>query len=177
MMAVQENQLAGHDDEALLGVAAEGLIAAVQQLNQLAGIAAGRGVAQLAGGVEGNTGLGGVRYHKTYLGLVGQRHEGLVLGVGVQGARNHVDALQTVHSLTVLTALQIHVIQTVLTVQPVYHTALDGLNHHHAAVEIGLLVHVPQNPVYKGAKEIALTELNHFLRHHAFRCRTLVQSL
>ena len=68
-------------------------------------------------------------------------------------------------------------VEAVLAVEPVNHTALDGLNHNHRTVEVGLLVHVPYNPVNESTEEVTLTKLNDFLWHHALRSRALVQSL
>ena len=168
-VAVQENQLAGEDNQALRGVAVEGLPAAVEQLHQLAGIAAGGSVVQFAGGVEGDAGLGGVRDDEANLGLVGQSHEGGILAVWVQGAANHVDALQRIHGLAVLAALQVDVVQAVLAVEPFCHTALDRLYDNDRTVEVGLLVHVPDNPINERAEEVSFAKLNHFFGHHALR--------
>ena len=78
-VTVEEDKLAGEDDEALGGVAIEGLIAAVEQLYELAGIGAGGLVVELAGGVEGDAGLGSVRDDETHLRLVGQSHVSIKL--------------------------------------------------------------------------------------------------
>ena len=174
-MAVQEYQLAGEDDEPLRHVAVKRLVASVQQLHQFAGITAGGRILQFATGVEGDARLGGVRYHEAHLRLVGQRHEGRVLRVGVQCAAYHVYALYRVHGLTVLAALQVDVVQAVLPVQHVHHTLLDGLHHHHRAVEVSLLVHVPDNPIHKCAQEVTLAELYHLFRHHALRSELFVK--
>ena len=177
VMAVEENQFARHDDETLGGVALKGLIAAVEQLHEFAGITAGGSVAQLARGVEGNACLSGVGDDKAYLRLVGQCLIGPELGIGVQRARDDIDALQCVHGLTVLAALQVDMIETVLTVEPVHHTAFDGLHHHYAAIEISSLVHLPYYPVYESTEEISFTKLDDFLWHHALWSGALVQFL
>ena len=173
-VAVQENQLAGEDDQSLGLVAVECLIAAIQQLYQLTGIAAGGSILQLTAGIEGDTGLSGVRDHETNLGLIGQSHEGSVLSIGVQRAADHVDTLEGVHGLAVLTTLQVHMVQAVLSVQPVHHTLLNGLYYYHTAVEVGLLVHIPDNPIYECTEEVTFTELNHLFRHHALRSKLFV---
>ncbi len=173
-MAVQEDEFTGEDDEALRGVAVEGLVAAVEQLYQFAGVAAGGSVIQFAGGVEGNAGLGGVRNDEANLWLVGQCHVGLVLSVGVQTAADDVDTLQRVDGLAVLTTLQVHVVQAVLTIQPLNHTLSQRLYDDDRTIEVSLLVHVPDNPINKGAQEISFTELNNFLGHHALRREVFV---
>ena len=155
MVSVQENQLARHDDEAFLRVAAESLEAAVEQLCQFARIARCGRVAQFAGRVERDARLGGVGDDETDLGLVCQSHERCVLCVRVQRAADHVDTVHAVHGLAVLTTLQVHVVQAILAVQPFCHTFLDRLNHYNAAVEAGLLVHVPYDPIHECAEEIA----------------------
>ena len=173
-VTVQENKLTGEDDESLRGVTVESLPAAVQQLHQLTGIRTGGFVLQLAGGVKSDTCFGGVRNHEANLRLVSQSHEGIILGVGVQCAADNVDALQGVHGLTVLAALQVDVVQAVLTVQPLYHTLVDRLYDNDTTIEVGLLVHVPDNPIYECTEEVSLTKLNHLFRHHALRSEVFV---
>lgn len=175
MVAVEEDELAGHQDESLRGVAAEGLVATEQQLRQLAGIAAGGFVVELAGGVEGDASLGGVADDEADLGLVGKGHEGLVLGVEVQRAADDVDAVEAVDDLAVQLALQVHVVEAVLAVQPVHHALLDGLYHDHAGVEVGATVHVPDDPVNKAAQKVAFAELDDSLGCTALRSCSLVQ--
>ena len=114
---------------------------------------------------------------EAHLRLFGQCHESLVLRVWVQGTADHVDACQGIYSLTVFLALKVHMIETVLAVEPVDHTTLDGLYHHYRGVEVCALIHVVDNPVYKGTQEIALTKLNDSFRHHALGGGTLVKCL
>ena len=173
-MAVEEDKLTGEDDEALGGIAVEGLIAAIEQLYQFAGIRSCRLVLQLAFGVESNAGLCCVGNHKAHLWLLGKSHVGIKLCIGVHTATDNVDALQRVHWLAVLTTLQVHVIQAVLTVQPVNHTTVQGLDNDYRTIEIGLLVHVPDNPINERTEEITLTELNHLFRHYALRSEVFV---
>ena len=175
VVSVQENQLARHEYKSLRRIAVEGLIAAEQQLNQLARIGRSRSVGELAAVVEGDTCLGGVGDDETNLRLLCESHERPVLGVRVQRTRDNINTLQTVHCLTVQTALQINVIQAVLTVEPLYHTFLDRLNNSYRTVEIGLCVHVPNNPVHECAEEVTFTKLNDLLGSHALRRRPLVQ--
>jgi len=77
--------------------------------------------------------------------------------------------------LAIQTTLQIDVVETVLTVEPIHHAAFDGLNHHHAAVEVGLLIHVVDNPVNKTAKEITLAKLDDSFGCMALRSRASVE--
>ena len=65
-------------------------------------------------------------------------------------------------------------IQAVLCIEPVNHTTLDGLYYNNATVEVGLLVHVPDNPINKSTEEIALTKLNNLFRHNALRRKLFV---
>jgi len=173
-VAVQEDELAGEDDEALRGVAVKGLIAAIEQLHELAGIGTGGSVLQLAGRIEGDAGLGGVGDDEADLGLVGQRQEGSILRVGVQRAADDVDTLEGVDGLAVLATLQVNVVETVLGVEPVDHTVLDGLYDDDRSVEVGLLVHVPDNPINECAEEVSLAELDDLLGHHTLRSKLLV---
>jgi hypothetical protein len=166
-VSVQEDQLTWEDDQTLGLVAVECLIATIEQLYQLAGIRRSRGILQFAGRIEGDTSLSGVRNHEADFGLIGQCHESSVLCVRIQCATNHVDTLQGVYGLTVLAALQVYVVKAILGVEPVYHTSFDRLYDYYATVKIGLLVHIPDNPIYECTEEITLTELNHLFRHHA----------
>ena len=104
-MTVQEDQFTGEDDQSLGGVAIEGLETTVEQLYQLAGIAAGWGIFELAGRIEGDTGLGGIGNHESDLWLVSQCHEGCVLCIGIQGTADDIDTLKCVHGLAVLATL------------------------------------------------------------------------
>ena len=101
--------------------------------------------------------------------MVGQCHEGCVLRIGVQTAADDVNTLQRVDGLAVLTSLQVYMIEAVLGIEPIGHTFLDGLYDNDASVEVGLLVHVPDDPVNERTEEITFTELNYFLGHHALR--------
>ena len=65
-------------------------------------------------------------------------------------------------------------VQAVLTIQPVNHTAVYGLYDDDGAVEVGLLVHVPDNPINECAEEITLTKLNNLFRHDALRSEVFV---
>ena len=102
-----------------------------------------------------------------------QCHESPVLSIWVQRTADHINALKCVDSLTVLTSLQIDVIQAVLTVEPIHHTTLDRLNYNNRTIEVGLLIHVPNNPVNERTQEIALTKLDNPLWHDALWSRLL----
>ena len=173
-MAVEEDELARHDDQALLRVTVEGLETAIKQLHKLAGIAACGSITELAGVIESNAGLRGVGDDETNLGLLSECHVGCILAVGIQSTADDVDAFQRVHCLTIQTSLKVHMVQAVLTVEPVNHAALDGLYDDDAAVEVCPGVHFPHNPVDKSTKEVTFAKLNDLLGHHALGCRLLV---
>ena len=156
-------------------IAVESLVAAEEELNELARIRRSGSVGELAAVVESDTCLGGVGDDETDLRLLCERHECPVLGVRVQRTRDDVDTLERVHSLAVQTALQVHVIEAVLTVQPLYHTFLDRLNDSYRTVEVRLSVHVPYNPVHKCAEEVTFTKLNDLLGSDTLRRGPLVQ--
>ena len=173
-MSVEEYQLAWHDDESLGWVTLEILISVVQQLNELAWVRACRSICELALVIEGDTGLSSVGYDKSDFWLLGKCHVSLVLCVWVKGAADDVDTLKAVYGLSVETALEVYMVEAVLTIEPVYHTSFYRLYDNNATVEVGLLIHVPNNPVNECAEEVSLTELNDFLWHHAFRRCALV---
>ena len=97
-----------------------------------------------------------------------------MLSIGIQGTTDHVDTLQRVHGLAVLTSLQVHVVQTVLGVEAVHHTFLYRLHHNDRAVEVGFLIHIPDDPIHESPKEIAFSELNDLFWHHALRRKLFV---
>ena len=175
MVTVQENQLARHKDQTFLRIAVECFVATEEQLNELARISRCRGIREFAGIIKRDSGLGGVRNHETDLRLVGKSHEGCVLAVRIQRTADHVNTLERVDCLAIQTALQIHVIEAVLTVEPLHHSFVNRLNNYYRTVEVRLCVHVPYDPVNKCAKEVTLAKLNDFLRHHALRSCELVQ--
>jgi len=59
------------------------------------------------------------------------------------------------------------VVQAVLTIQPLGHTFVNRLYDNNATIEVGLLVHVPNNPINESTEEVTLTKLNHLFRHNA----------
>ena len=151
VMAVEEDELTRHENQALVGVTVEEFVAVEEQLNELSGIGRGRSVGKFATVVVGNAGFSGVADDETNFWLLGQCEESVVLRIRIEGAADDVNAGQCVDRLAIFLALKVDMIETVLLVEPVHHTAFDRLNDYNAAVEIGLLVHVPDNPVYKCA--------------------------
>ena len=65
-------------------------------------------------------------------------------------------------------------VQAVLTIEPLYHTLVDGLYDDDTTIEVGLLVHVPDNPINERTEEVTLTKLNHLFRHYALRSEIFV---
>jgi hypothetical protein len=59
------------------------------------------------------------------------------------------------------------VIEAVLAIEPLYHTTLDRLNNNNRSVEVSLLVHIPDNPIYECTEEVTFTKLDDYLRSHA----------
>ncbi len=78
-MAVFEDKLAGHNDEALVGSTVESLESTVEELCELAGIRSCGAVRQLAFGVECDACFSGVRDNEAHFGLIGEREEGIEL--------------------------------------------------------------------------------------------------
>ena len=177
MMAVEEDELAWHKDHTLRRVAIEVLVAVEEQLHELAGIRCGRSIGELAGVIEVDACLCGVGNDETHLWLLCQSHECLVLCVWIECAADNVYAGQRVYGLTVLFTLKIYVVEAVLAVEPVNHATVNRLNNDNAGVEVGLLVHVVDNPVNECTEEVSLTELNDSFWHNALRSGALVQRL
>ena len=174
VVTVQENQLTWHQDHTLGWVALEELVTVEQELNQLAWIRSCRSICKLARVIECDTSLCSVRDDETHLWLLSQSHESLVLRIWIQCTADNVDTLQGVDSLAVLLTLKVYVIEAVLTVQPVNHTTSQWLNYNDRTVEVGLLVHIPYNPIYECTEEVTFTKLNDFLWSDALRSSALV---
>ena len=175
VVAIEEDQLTRHQNHTLSWVALEELVAMEQQLYQLTRIRSSRSISKLARIIECDTSLSCVRDDETHLWLLCQSHKGLVLRIWIECTANHVDTLKSIDGLTILLTLKVYMVEAVLTVQPVNHTASQRLNDNNRTVEVGLLVHIPYNPVNKCAKEVALTKLDNFLWHNALWSCTLVQ--
>ena len=94
VVTIEEDEFARHDDETLRGAAVESLIAAIEQLHEFAGIAAGRSIREFAGGIESDTSLCRVGDDKTNLWLVGQCHECCILAIGIEGTADDVDTCE-----------------------------------------------------------------------------------
>ena len=167
VMSVEEDQLARHDDEALLGVAIEGLEATEEELCELAGIRRSWSIGELAVGIKSDTSLGGVGDDETDVRLIGQSHECSILAVWIEGAADDIHTVEGINGLAVLTALQVDVIEAVLAIEPLHHTTFDWLNDNNRSVEVGLLVHIPDDPINKCTEEVTFTKLDDFLGSHA----------
>ena len=174
VVTVQENQLTRHQNHTLSWITLEELIAMEQQLNQLTWIRCSRSICKLASVIECNTSLRCIRDDETHLWLLSQSHECLVLRIWIQCTADYIDTLQCIDSLAVLLTLKVYVIEAVLTVQPVNHTTSQWLNYNDRTVEVGLLVHIPYNPIYECTEEVTFTKLNDSLRSDTLRSGTLV---
>jgi hypothetical protein len=66
------------------------------------------------------------------------------------------------------------VVKTILTIEPVDHTSIEWLYNNYRTIEVGLLVHVPDDPINECTEKIALAKLNDFLGHNALRSEVFV---
>jgi hypothetical protein len=173
-VTIEEDQLTWEDDKTLGRITVECLITTIQQLNQFAWIRACRSILELTSRIESDTSLCGVRDYETDLWLICKSHEGCVLSIGVQRTADNIDTLESIYRLTVLTPLKVYVIETILGIEPVNHTLFDRLYNDYRTIEVCLLVHVPDNPIYECAEEVTLTELNNLFRHNALRSELFV---
>ena len=97
-----------------------------------------------------------------------------MLRVRVDSALDNVDTVELIYRFTIETTLKINVVETVLTIEPRNHTLVDRLNYDYRAIEIGLSVHVPYNPVNESAKEVSFAKLDNSFWHYTLRCSALV---
>ena len=166
LFAVVVDQLAGEDDKALAGVAAERLVPLVEHAGQLGGEAVGGHLVKgaVALGV-GDAGLGGVGGDDLQVGAGGQgQHLGpLALAVGAHAVGHAGDHPLVVHLLALFAAAQVEGVQALLGVDPVGHLGevADGLHQADLAVPAGLLVGNVKEVVHEGPQEVALAELHH----------------
>ena len=175
VVSIEEDEFAGHEDKTFGRVAVECLVAAEEKLHEFTRIRRSRSVGELTAVIEGDTCLGSIGDDEADLRLLSERHESPILGVGVQRTRDDIDTLEAVNSLTVQTALQVDMIQAVLTVEPLHHSFVNRLNDSHRTVEVRLCVHVPHNPVHESAEEVTFTKLDNSLGSYALRRGPLVQ--
>ena len=166
LLAVVVDQLAGEDDQALVGCAVKSLVALVQHAGQLGGEAGGRHLVERAVALGvGDAGLGGVGGDDLQVGAGGQgQHLGpLALAVGAHAVGHAGDHPLGVHLLALFAAAQVEGVQALLLVDPVGHLGevADGLHQADLAVPAGLLVGNVKEVVHEGPQEVALAELHH----------------
>ena len=82
-----------------------------------------------------------------------------MVGIRIHGAADAVDHLKRVHGLTVDKPLQVHVVEAVLCLQTLGHALGNGLDDNDRGIEICFLIHLPDNPIYESAEEVAFAKL------------------
>ena len=117
MLSVQEDKLAGENDESLVGRTVEIFIAVIQELNELAGVARCGLVGELALGIEGESGLGGIGDDESHFGLFSEFEILFELSVRVEAAADDVNHIDAVNDVAVVKPLKIDVIQSILGIQ------------------------------------------------------------
>ena len=55
-------------------------------------------------------------------------------------------------------------VKTILGIDHIYHSFIDRLYNHYAAVEICLFIHIGNYPINKTSQEISFTKLNDAFR-------------
>ncbi len=166
LLAVMVDEFAREDDEALLGRAAEGDEALVEEARQLRGEARGRPVVVFARGIVGDARLGRVGREEAEVRIRRVREEGAEVDVGVDAAGDGRDDAPVVHLLSVLKTAQIERVKSLLPVDRVADEVAAGDRLHEAdlAVEAGLLVETVKEVIDERAEEVALAELKDPLR-------------
>ena len=148
-MAIEENKFAGKDDKALGLIAIECFITVIKQLSQFTGIRRSGSIVQFTSGIESDTSFGRIGYDETHLGLLGKFHKLVVLSIRIERTADDIDHCKAVYHLTFVKALQIYVIKAILLIEHIDHTFFDRLYDNYATIEIGFLVHIINNPIYK----------------------------
>ena len=128
--AVLLDQLAGHDQQAAAGLAAQGAEAGVEQGRELRRKAQGRSVARRRFGQVDDPGLGGVRDDDLEPGAGGVADGTVPVGGGAEGVGDAADDAAVVDLAAVLRATQEHGVEHVLGREPfgevVAHRLGDG---------------------------------------------------
>ena len=166
LLAVVVDQLAGQDDQTLVGSALECGVALVQHAGQLCREAVGGNLIKLAVALRiGDAGLGGVGDDDLEILRAGQSQNfvPLALGVGADAVGDAGDDALCIDLLALLAAAQVQGVQALLLVHPVRHLGEvgDGLHQLDLAVEASLLVGDVDKVIHECAQEIALAELHH----------------
>ena len=165
LFAVVVDQLAGQDDQTLIGSAVEGLVALIQHAGQLCGEAVGGHLIELAVAlVVSDASLGGVGYNSLQLLRAGQLQHfvPLVAHVGADAVGHAGDHPLCIDLLALLAAAQIQGVQALLLVDPVGHLGevADGLHQLDFAVVARFFVGDIIEVVHESAQEVALAELH-----------------
>jgi len=174
VVSVEEDEFAWHDDETLGRAAVECLESTIEELGQLSRVGGGWFVRKFARVVERDARFGRVGDDETDFRLVGESHERLVLRVRVECAADDIHTVDGVDDFTVNATLEVEVVETILTIEPVNHALVNRLNDYDRGVKVGFLVHVPDNPIDKRTKEVTFAELNDTLWRDHFGRRPLV---
>ena len=169
LFAVVVDQLAGEDDQALVGSAVVCLVALIQHAGQLCGEAVGGHLIELAVALGvSDAGLGGVGDDDLQiLGASQLQHlSPLAILIRADTVGHAGDHALGVHFLAFLTAAQVQGVQALLLVDPVSHLGEvgNGLHQLDLAVEAGFLVGDINKVIHERAEEVALTELHHLDR-------------
>ena len=159
-LPVVVDKLAREDDEAFEAQ----FPALMQEERKLRGESGGRRVVRLAGGIEGDAGLGGVGDHKAQLRLARAVEELFPIALWVETAGGRGNDARCFHRLAVLAAAQDQGVEPVLLAEAIGRLGVTaaGLHQHDLGVKAGFLVQLIDKVVGKGAKEIALAELHDF---------------
>ena len=162
MLSVFENQFARENDKALRLVTGKMPESVIKELRELAGIREGGRIIQLAVRIEFYSGLCRIRYDETYLRLLRQLEIILEIDIGIDSPAYDINHFDAVHSFPFINALKIEMVESILLVEHIHPSLVDGLDHNYRCIEIRLLVCFPDDPIDKGPEEITLSELNDF---------------
>ncbi len=158
--AVVVDELAGEDYKTLLAC----LEALIEKNGELCREACGRDIVLLAGAVIDDAGLGGVRCDVLKIRRDGDLLDRIPVLVRVVAGIDNGDHALAVDLLSVLGAAKVQGIQTLLLVDKIRQALGDGLHQSNLAVPVGLLIGHVEPVIDEGAKEVALTELQHLDR-------------
>ena len=158
--SVMVDKLTRKKDESLVGSTLEITPTVVEQLHQLAREGLCRTVFQPTGGIKGDAGLCGIRYDETHSGLLGERKEIISVRIWIDGPADAIYPFASIHKRSVVKALQMDMIKTVLSLQTGYMSTRTGLYHDHGAIEIGGKIHALYYPIDKRTEKIPLAKLD-----------------
>ena len=162
-VAVALDELTRQHHQPLVGRAAGGGEASVQELGQLARERRRRARVERVGRIGADPRLGRVRHDEAQVRIRRAGDERAPVLVRIHAAADRRHDLARLDDAPVRQAAQDDRVQTVLVVHLARHARRDRLHQHDAPAEQAARVQPPDHPIDEPAQEVPLAELQHLL--------------